>query len=46
MCDGSYKQYVVSPERYTTLIPDNVNDYIAGKKTHTRPHLQFQNLHL
>ena len=30
MCDGSYKQYVVSPERYTTIIPDGVNDYIAG----------------
>ncbi|PSN73971.1 GroES-like protein [Corynespora cassiicola Philippines] len=30
MCDGSYKQYIVSPERYTTLIPDGVNDYIAG----------------
>jgi D-arabinose 1-dehydrogenase-like Zn-dependent alcohol dehydrogenase len=26
MCDGSYKQYIVSPERYTTLIPDGVND--------------------
>jgi D-arabinose 1-dehydrogenase-like Zn-dependent alcohol dehydrogenase len=30
MCDGSYKQYIVSPERYTTLIPDGVNDFIAG----------------
>jgi D-arabinose 1-dehydrogenase-like Zn-dependent alcohol dehydrogenase len=30
MIDGSYKQYVVSPERYTTLIPDSVSDYIAG----------------
>jgi len=30
MCDGSYKQYIVSPERYTTLIPDDVSDYIAG----------------
>jgi D-arabinose 1-dehydrogenase-like Zn-dependent alcohol dehydrogenase len=30
MIDGSYKQYVVSPERYTTLIPDGVTDYIAG----------------
>jgi len=30
MCDGSYKQYVVSPERYTTLIPDGVDDYMAG----------------
>ncbi|EUC44875.1 hypothetical protein COCMIDRAFT_96959 [Bipolaris oryzae ATCC 44560] len=28
--DGSYKQYIVSPERYTTLIPDGVDDYIAG----------------
>lgn len=27
---GSYKQYVKSPERYTTLIPDGVSDYIAG----------------
>ena len=27
---GSYKQYIVSPERYTTLIPDGVSDYIAG----------------
>jgi D-arabinose 1-dehydrogenase-like Zn-dependent alcohol dehydrogenase len=30
MCDGSYKQYVVSPERYTTLIPEGLSDYIAG----------------
>jgi len=30
MADGSYKQYVVSPERYTTLIPDGVSDYLAG----------------
>lgn len=30
MCDGSYKQYVVSPERYTTVIPDGVDDFIAG----------------
>jgi len=30
MCDGSYKQYVVSPERYTTIIPDGVSDYVAG----------------
>lgn len=30
MCDGSYKQYVVSPERYTTLIPEGVDDFIAG----------------
>lgn len=29
-CDGSYKQYAVSPERYTTLIPDGVSDYVAG----------------
>ncbi|KAI0147648.1 alcohol dehydrogenase 1 [Xylariaceae sp. FL1272] len=28
--DGSYKQYVTSPERYTTLIPDGVSDYVAG----------------
>jgi D-arabinose 1-dehydrogenase-like Zn-dependent alcohol dehydrogenase len=30
MIDGSYKQYVVSPERYTTIIPDGVSDYIAA----------------
>ncbi|KIW65464.1 hypothetical protein PV04_07722 [Phialophora macrospora] len=30
MCDGSYKQYVVSPENYTTIIPDGVSDYVAG----------------
>ena len=30
MVHRSYKQYIVSPERYTTLIPDGVNDYIAG----------------
>ncbi|KAF2819311.1 hypothetical protein CC86DRAFT_460461 [Ophiobolus disseminans] len=30
MVDGSYKQYIISPERYTTLIPDGVSDYIAG----------------
>jgi len=28
--DGTYKQYVKSPERYTTLIPDGVHDHIAG----------------
>jgi len=28
--DGTYKQYVRSPERYTTLIPDGVSDYVAG----------------
>jgi len=28
--DGSYKQYVASPESYTTIIPDGVSDYIAG----------------
>lgn len=27
---GTYKQYVRSPERYTTLIPDGVSDYVAG----------------
>lgn len=27
---GSYKQYVASPERYTTTIPDGVSDYVAG----------------
>ncbi|KAJ9621375.1 hypothetical protein H2204_011936 [Knufia peltigerae] len=27
---GSYKQYVVSPDNYTTLIPDGVSDYVAG----------------
>ncbi|ORY11920.1 chaperonin 10-like protein [Clohesyomyces aquaticus] len=30
MVDGSYKQYIASPERYTTIIPDGVDDYIAG----------------
>ena len=30
MATGSYKQYIVSPERYTTLIPDGVSDVIAG----------------
>ncbi|KAI1847552.1 hypothetical protein JX266_006404 [Neoarthrinium moseri] len=28
--DGSYKQYVKSPERYTAIIPDGVDDYVAG----------------
>jgi D-arabinose 1-dehydrogenase-like Zn-dependent alcohol dehydrogenase len=27
---GTYKQYLRSPESYTTLIPDGVHDYIAG----------------
>ncbi|KAI9737148.1 MAG: hypothetical protein M1834_000741 [Cirrosporium novae-zelandiae] len=27
---GSYQQYVVSPARYTTPIPDGVDDYVAG----------------
>jgi D-arabinose 1-dehydrogenase-like Zn-dependent alcohol dehydrogenase len=27
---GTYKQYVKSPARYTTLIPDGVSDYVAG----------------
>lgn len=27
---GSYQQYVVSPARYTSPIPDGVDDYIAG----------------
>lgn len=27
---GSYKQYVLSPERYTIVIPDGVSDYVAG----------------
>lgn len=27
---GSYKEYILSPARYTTLIPDGVSDYIAG----------------
>ena len=30
MVDGSYKQYIASPERYTTLIPDGVSDHMAG----------------
>jgi len=29
-CDGSYKQYIASPEIYTTIIPDGVSDYVAG----------------
>ncbi|KAF2432009.1 alcohol dehydrogenase 1 [Tothia fuscella] len=28
--DGTYKQYVKSPARYTSLIPDGVSDYVAG----------------
>jgi D-arabinose 1-dehydrogenase-like Zn-dependent alcohol dehydrogenase len=32
MVDGSYKQYIVSPERYTTLIPDGVSDYVCNVK--------------
>ncbi|KAK5021353.1 hypothetical protein LTS07_011096 [Exophiala sideris] len=28
--DGSYKQYVVSPENYTTVIPEGISDYVAG----------------
>lgn len=27
---GSYQQYVTSPARYITLIPDGVSDYVAG----------------
>jgi alcohol dehydrogenase, propanol-preferring len=27
---GTYKQYLRSPEAYTTLIPDDVPDHIAG----------------
>ncbi|KAH6704001.1 chaperonin 10-like protein [Leptodontidium sp. MPI-SDFR-AT-0119] len=27
---GSYQQYVVSPAKYTSPIPDGVSDYIAG----------------
>ncbi|OGM39651.1 alcohol dehydrogenase 1 [Aspergillus bombycis] len=27
---GSYQEYIVSPERYTSLIPDGVSDYVAG----------------
>lgn len=27
---GSYKEYILSPEQYTTLIPDGVSDHIAG----------------
>lgn len=30
MVNGSYQQYIVSPERYTTIIPDGVSDFIAG----------------
>ncbi|KAH7084602.1 alcohol dehydrogenase 1 [Paraphoma chrysanthemicola] len=28
--DGTYKQYVSSPAKYTSLIPDGVSDYQAG----------------
>ncbi|KNG89268.1 alcohol dehydrogenase 1 [Aspergillus nomiae NRRL 13137] len=28
--NGSYQEYIVSPERYTSLIPDGVSDYVAG----------------
>lgn len=28
--NGSYAQYVLSPARYTTRIPDGVSDLIAG----------------
>ncbi|KUI57498.1 Alcohol dehydrogenase 1 [Cytospora mali] len=28
--DGTYKQYVRSPERYTVTIPDGVHDYVAA----------------
>ncbi|RQM04846.1 hypothetical protein DH86_00004076, partial [Scytalidium sp. 3C] len=27
---GTYQQYIVSPARYTSRIPDGVDDYIAG----------------
>lgn len=27
---GSYQQYVVSPAKYTSRIPDGVSDYVAG----------------
>jgi len=27
---GSFKQYILSPERYTTIIPEGLSDYIAG----------------
>jgi D-arabinose 1-dehydrogenase-like Zn-dependent alcohol dehydrogenase len=30
MVAGSYQQYVVSPSNYTSRIPDNVDDFIAG----------------
>jgi len=30
MCTGTYQQYVVSPARYATPIPDEVSDYIAA----------------
>ncbi|KAL9619947.1 MAG: hypothetical protein Q9160_005504 [Pyrenula sp. 1 TL-2023] len=29
-CDGSYKQYILSPARYTTLIPPSVPDALAA----------------
>ncbi|CAN8104104.1 unnamed protein product [Discula destructiva] len=28
--DGSYREYVRSPARYTTIIPEGVSDYVAG----------------
>ena len=29
-CTGTYQQYIVSPARYTTRIPDEVDDYTAA----------------
>jgi len=30
MCTGTYQQYIVSPAKYATPIPDGVDDYIAA----------------
>ncbi|KAF2092478.1 alcohol dehydrogenase [Rhizodiscina lignyota] len=30
MAPGTYQQYIVSPARYTTRIPEGVSDYVAG----------------
>ncbi|KAF2396200.1 alcohol dehydrogenase [Trichodelitschia bisporula] len=30
MCTGTYQQYIVSPARYTTPIPEGIPDYVAA----------------
>jgi len=30
MCAGTYQQYIVSPARWTSIIPDGVPDYVAA----------------